>query len=135
MLTSNNNQQQRPPLPPPPTNLKEEPYKYSLTGNYRDFRDYSHTEDGHWNDVPNHVLRPRKDQIETNESVDINHVISILKEILSQCTLNIRPSQKRMLEDTQKRMDILIERLTNQQLSQSVLIQLNHLIQGKLLFT
>jgi hypothetical protein len=46
----------RPPPPPRCNIVPEAPYQYSQTGNYRDFRDQGHAEDGHWNDVPTTVL-------------------------------------------------------------------------------
>ncbi|RKP06454.1 hypothetical protein THASP1DRAFT_25227 [Thamnocephalis sphaerospora] len=142
-----------PPPPPPPTNAgcpapsdasppssepsslpqtptTEQPYRYSLAGNYRDFRDYSHAEDGHWNDVPTHVLQARKSFAEPAAGSAIDTALSteaielLLRDVLAECASIKAPAQKRMLDDTKRRMDTLFERISGGQLSERILAEI-----------
>ncbi|KAI9599191.1 hypothetical protein BDF19DRAFT_430383 [Syncephalis fuscata] len=135
----------RPPAPPRRSTVPDTPYQYSQTGNYRDFRDYNHTEDGHWNDVPTSVLAsarkrsgtlPSSDNDEkqsdtntkTGDSLDVNGLATSIQAILEECTAAIavfNPTQKRMLEDTKRRMNELLVRLKDNQVKAHILTALS----------
>ncbi|KAI8054520.1 hypothetical protein BDF22DRAFT_775283 [Syncephalis plumigaleata] len=140
----------RPPPPPRRSTVPETPYQYSQTGNYRDFRDQGHAEDGHWNDVPTTVLasvRKRSgtlplsgDDEKQNEpgvlsDTDLNpdQLATGIESILNECTAastTLAPTLKRMLTDTERRMQEMLTRLRNDQIAPHVMAALSLFVQA-----
>ncbi|RKP28167.1 hypothetical protein SYNPS1DRAFT_26253 [Syncephalis pseudoplumigaleata] len=149
----------RPPPPPPPPQhgtAPGVPYAYSKTGNYRDFRDQGHAEDGHWNDVPTAVLtsaRKRQGTLPSSSSpssgegedrgeeggatvdasLDSDQLVAGIEAILSECTAAsaaLTPVLKRMLTDTERRMQELLTRLKSGQIAVHVQSALSRFLQA-----
>ncbi|CAG8477346.1 4833_t:CDS:2 [Acaulospora colombiana] len=67
----------------------------------------------HWNDPPH--------KVDEHEKLDAAQTRIILKTILEDCKQNVKSSDKRIISDTEKRLELLFEVLEKGQLSESVL--------------
>ncbi|KAG9306797.1 hypothetical protein G9A89_005697 [Geosiphon pyriformis] len=85
-----------------------------------DFRNAIITQ--HWNDPPQTIFHKL---IDHHEKLSSDEIVQKLGNILEACKQGLKnTSDKKIISDTEKRVKTLFERLTNNNLSESILYQL-----------
>ncbi|ORX92866.1 hypothetical protein K493DRAFT_316316 [Basidiobolus meristosporus CBS 931.73] len=94
---------------------------------YSDFRGEGHAATGHWNDPSDIIFKKNLDikERELEEQAILKH----LNDYLSFCKER-NANQKRMLDDTEKRLNLLFDKLKNDSLSTALLVQLELMIKA-----
>ncbi|CAG8649385.1 6889_t:CDS:2, partial [Funneliformis mosseae] len=87
-----------------------------------DFRTASITQ--HWNDPPQKIFHKVEDD---HKQLDSSQICLIIQKALEICKDNAKNSDKKIILDTEKRLEILYEKLESKQLSESVLGRLGRL--------
>ncbi|KAK9723296.1 protein transport protein S31, variant 2 [Basidiobolus ranarum] len=100
------------------------------TAIYSDFRGQGHASTGHWNDPSDAIFKKPTHTTEERE-LEEQALLQHLQEYLLICKEQ-NPSQKRMLDDTEKRLNLLFDKLQNDTLSSSLLAQLEVMVKGML---
>ncbi|ORX97826.1 hypothetical protein K493DRAFT_349774 [Basidiobolus meristosporus CBS 931.73] len=97
------------------------------TAIYSDFRGQGHAATGHWNDPSDAIFKKTSptEERELEEQALLQH----LQEYLSFCKEQ-NPTQRRMLLDTEKRLEVLFERLKSGSMSTYLLAQLEVMVKA-----
>ncbi|CAO3658577.1 unnamed protein product [Umbelopsis ramanniana] len=111
--------------PPPPVDKPSPADQFSaFTG--RDFR--TATIENHWNDPPNKIFKASE---EIDVDVDSKIVHKVINETVKRCKAQYKTGmQKRMIDDTDRRMIQLLKKVDDHELNSDVLHQLCQLCQA-----
>ncbi|KAF9960522.1 hypothetical protein BGZ72_006747 [Mortierella alpina] len=85
----------------------------------------------HWNDPPTQIFE-KKTQTDGAAAHDFGPTKEILNRIIKKCSENVPAPQKRMFEDTTKRLQALQEQMDNGTVKDRIIAPLGDMIQGKL---
>ncbi|KAF9573255.1 hypothetical protein EC968_008893 [Mortierella alpina] len=84
----------------------------------------------HWNDPPTQIFE-KKMQTEGAAAHDFGPAKESLNRIIKECSENVPAPQKRMFEDTTKRLQSLQEQMDNGTVKDRIIAPLGDMIQGK----
>ncbi|KAF9206565.1 hypothetical protein BGZ49_002234 [Haplosporangium sp. Z 27] len=113
-------------LPPPPmkdTKSGQAPTPYTKG----DFRTAGIV--NHWNDPPTQIFGKVTKNGESS-TYDFGPMNATLTEVIKECSTNVPAPQKRMFEDTTKRLQVLQEQMNNGTVNERVVAPLNDMIQA-----
>ncbi|KAF9432204.1 hypothetical protein BGZ76_011135 [Entomortierella beljakovae] len=114
-------------LPPPPVKGTGRGQVPSPVPYNKDFR--TAQIDNHWNDPPTKIF-DRNTKSGESTSYDFSTMNSALTAVIKECSSSVPAPQKRMFEDTVKRLQVLQEQMEQGTVKESVVIPLGDLIQA-----
>ncbi|CEG64989.1 hypothetical protein RMATCC62417_01869 [Rhizopus microsporus] len=87
--------------------------------------------ENHWNDPPKKIFNKNTTSETSKECVDEKGIANIITSTLDTCKLQFQNGpQKRIIDDTDRRISVLIDQLNNQQLPQHIVHSLFTLTQA-----
>lgn len=110
--------------PPPPTKAETESAPVPYTKG--DFRTAGIV--NHWNDPPMQIFK--KPQNEENTPLDFSVAKEKLATVIAECSANVPPAQRRMFEDTTKRLQVLQEQLEHGTIKERIVKPLEDMIEA-----
>ncbi|KAF9193153.1 hypothetical protein BGZ51_004125 [Haplosporangium sp. Z 767] len=83
----------------------------------------------HWNDPPTQIFEKKSEKDETSAH-DFGPMKESLARIIEECSANVPPPQKRMFDDTTKRLQVLQEQMDNGTVKERIVGPLGEMIQA-----
>ncbi|KAF9578999.1 hypothetical protein BGW38_004933, partial [Lunasporangiospora selenospora] len=83
----------------------------------------------HWNDPPTKIFA-KKDQNENSSAQDYAQMKEKLTSIIQECSANVQAAQKRMFEDTQKRLQVVVDQMDQGSIKDRLAGPLGEMIEG-----
>ncbi|KAF9430908.1 hypothetical protein BGZ94_002406 [Podila epigama] len=114
-------------LPPPPMKGTDNPVA-PIPYTKGDFRTAEIV--NHWNDPPTQIFQKKTSNTGT-EAHDFGPMKTALTNVIQECSAKVSAPQKRMFDDTTKRLQTLLDQMDNNSVKERVIAPLGDMIQGK----
>ncbi|KAF9369815.1 hypothetical protein CPC16_004160 [Podila verticillata] len=83
----------------------------------------------HWNDPPTQIFQ-KKAQGDGAAAHDFGPMKEMLTKVIQECSANVSAPQKKMFEDTTKRLQALLDQMDSNSVKERVVIPLGEMIQA-----